>query len=897
MALGWNEIRERAIAFAKEYENAGNEKSEAQTFLNDFYNVFGITKRRVATFEKRVPLRDGSGYIDSIWKGKILIEMKSRGKDLKLAYEQAKSYIEGLKESDVPKMIMVSDFELIHIHDLENDLKYEFELKNLYKNVNHFGFLAGYTKTEIKESDPINVKAAQKMGEIYDGLKESGYEGTELELYLVRLLFCLFADDTSIFDPGIFHEYLLRSSEDGEDLAPRLAKLYQILSTPDDKRNKNISDELMQFPYVNGALFEQTISMPSFNSKIRKQILSVCELDWSGISPAVFGSMFQSVMDQPKRRNLGAHYTSEKNILKLIKPLFLDELYEEFNKSKNNRKRLEAFHQKIANLKFLDPACGCGNFLIITYRELRLLEMEVIQAIHKGKPVLDISWEQKVNINQFYGIEIEEFPSLVAKTAMWLIDHQMNMELSKRFGQYFIKLPLTEAASIVYGNALTMDWNDVVSKGDLNYILGNPPFIGKTFQTKEQRLEMQNIFEGVQKSASLDYVAAWYKKSCTYIKSSDIEVAYVSTNSICQGEQVPVLWKHLFEEYNININFAYQTFKWSNEASGKAGVYVVIVGFSNIERKEKLLYTFESVKSEPVVIKANKINGYLIDSKVPFIETRSKPISASSPLVVGSRPADGGYLILNEKEYIEFITKEPLSKDYIKQLMGGNDFLNNNKRFCLWLKDCPPNILKQMPLVLNRVNKVRETRLKSVNKTLRKFADFPSQFQSIRQPEVDFLFIPQISSERRKYIPIGFVSKEIIVVDPQFMLPGASLYEFGILTSNMHMAWVKFVSGRLEMRYRYSASIVYNNFLWPVPTDKQKEEIEKLSQAVLNARDKYKDSSLADLYDPLFMPTELVKAHDNLDKAVEKAYGKTFNSDSDRVAHLFELYDKKVNGM
>ena len=611
MPLSWNEIKERAVRFAQEWKDATNEEADAKPFLEGFFEVFGITRRRVATFEYKVKkLGEADGYIDLLWKGVILVEMKSRGKNLDRAYEQAREYTHGLKEEELPRFILVSDFERFRLHDLEDGTIAEFRLDELVGNVQLFGAIIGYQKKVFQEQDPANIKAAELMGRLHDRLEEIGYTGHPLEVYLVRILFCLFADDTTIFNKQQFQDFLeQRTQPDGSDLAARLAELFQVLNTPREKRLKNLDEQLAEFPYVNGRLFEEPLPLASFDAKMRKALLDCCSIDWARISPAIFGSMFQSVMNPQERRNLGAHYTSEKNILKLIRPLFLDALWEEFESVKGNRARLGEFHKKLASLRFLDPACGCGNFLVITYRELRLLELEVLRSLYKGgQGLLDIREVMLLNVDQLYGIEIEEFPARIAEVAMWLIDHQMNMLVSNEFGQYFVRLPLQKAANIVHGNALRIEWKSVVPKEKISYILGNPPFIGKQLRSEQQKKDMAHVFSSVKNHAVLDYVCAWYYKAGEFIKGTTIEVAFVSTSSIVQGEQVSTLNRDVYKQFNLQINFAHNTFKWGNESSKNAAVHVVIVGFASFNRKRKTLFTYQDVNSDPHESEVTKIN-------------------------------------------------------------------------------------------------------------------------------------------------------------------------------------------------------------------------------------------------------------------------------------------------
>ncbi|HRM34959.1 MAG TPA: N-6 DNA methylase, partial [Aliarcobacter cryaerophilus] len=627
MALSWNEIKNRAINFSKEWEKEQREHAESQSFWNDFFNIFGISRKRVASFEEPVKkLGEQRGRIDLFWKGTLLVEHKSRGKDLAKAYTQAMDYFPGLKEAELPKYILISDFETFKLYDLEEDKNYEFTLNELYKNVHLFGFIAGYTKHKVVAEDPINIQAAQMMGKLHDKLKDVGYDGHSLEVFLVRLLFLGFAEDTSIFEKRAFLEFLEnKTSEDGSDLGSKLTELFQVLNTPFEKRLKNLDESLATFPYVNGKLFEEFLPIPSFDSKMREILLECCYLDWSKISPAIFGSLFQSIMDKEHRRNLGAHYTSEANILKLIRPLFLDELYERFEKVKKNKKQLAEFHKELSTLHFLDPACGSGNFLIIAYRELRILELEILKILY-SENVLDISSIVWCDVDQFHGIEVEEFPAQIAQVAMWLIDHQMNMMISEHFGQYFVRLPLKKSANIVHANSLQISWEDVISKEKLTYILGNPPFIGKKEQNKEQKDDMVRIFKKVQGAGVLDYVTAWYLKASKYIQGTNIKVAFVSTNSIVQGEQVGILWKELFSNYGIKIHFAHQTFNWSNEAKSNAAVHVVIVGFASFDTTNKKIFEYEDIKSVPHEKIVKNVNPYLVEGNDLVIEKRAKSL-------------------------------------------------------------------------------------------------------------------------------------------------------------------------------------------------------------------------------------------------------------------------------
>lgn len=897
MALSWNEIKDRALKFSKEWADTSNEEADAKPFLVEFFNVFGITSKRVSTFEHRVKkLDDKDGYIDLLWKGTILIEMKSRGKNLDKAYSQAIEYTHGLKEHELPKYILISDFENFRLYDLEENKTVDFKLNDLVNNVQHFGYLLGYQKKVYKEQDPANIKAAELMGKLHDRLEEIGYTGHPLEVYLVRILFCLFAEDTTIFNKQQFQEYIeQRTNIDGSDLAAKLQELFQVLNTPKENRFKNLDEQLADFPYVNGKLFEEILPTASFDSNMRQALLNCCYIDWSKISPAIFGSMFQSVMNPKERRNLGAHYTSETNILKLIKPLFLDELWKEFESIKDNKNKLPEFHKKLSTLKFLDPACGCGNFLVITYRELRLLEFEVLKALNKsGQTFLDVSQILWINVDQFSGIEYEEFPARIAEVAMWLIDHQMNMLVSSEFGQYFIRLPLKKSANIVHADALETDWENVVSKNELSYIIGNPPFIGSKIMKQSQRDQIVKEFDNADGSGVLDYVTGWYIKAAKYIHDTKIKVAFVSTNSIVQGEQTSILWGQILNKYNIKIHFAHRTFKWSNEAKGNAAVFCVIVGFANYDTANKSIFEYEDIKGEAHELKAKNINPYLVDAKDIFIGKRRKPICNVPEISFGSMPNDGGNFLFTDEEKNEFVAKEPNSEKFFRPLISAHEFLNGHKRWCLWLKNANPTDLKVAKLVTERVENVRKLRAESTRQATQKLAAFPTLFGEDRQPESDYVLIPLHSSENRKYIPIGFFDKNSIANNSCSFIPNAKLYHFGILMSVMHMAWVKTVCGRLESRYRYSNELVYNNYPFPDnPNEKQVKAIETVAQKILEARLQFPNSSLADLYDPLTMPPALVKAHNELDKAVDLAYRpQAFTSEANRMFFLFELYEK-----
>jgi len=941
MPLSLNEIKNRANAFSHEWEGAKAERAEAQTFWNEFFNVFGVNRRRLASFEEPVkrarkrfeeahtpqsPLAKGGiqgGFIDLFWRGTLIAEHKSLGKDLDSAYKQALEYFEGLAERDLPRYVIVSDFARIRLYDLETDSRTELPLKDLYKHIKLFGFIAGYTTQRIEAQDPVNIKAAERMGKLHDRLRSAGYEGHILEVMLVRLLFCLFAEDTTLFEPrGSFRDFIENNTdEDGSDLGPKLSLLFQVLNTSESKRQKGLDEVFTTFPYVNGRLFEETLPISACDSAMRALLLDCCALDWGRISPAIFGALFQCVIDEEgsaRRRNLGAHYTSEENILKLIKPLFLDDLWAEYHAIKRNSNKLYELLKKIARLKFFDPACGCGNFLVIAYRELRLLELEILRAARAtGQMHLDIFQLVQVDVNQFYGIEIEEFPAQIAQVALWLTDHQMNMLVSEEFGQYFRRLPLIHSASIHCGNALQMDWNKVISAEQVDYILGNPPFVGSKFLNDSQRADMERVFGNVANAGVLDYVTAWYKKAVSYVKGDEkisamlhdmtgtqkapgerVKIAFVSTNSITQGEQVGALWSELLRN-GVKIHFAHRTFSWSNEARGKAAVHCVIIGFALHDTERKIIYDYEHIKGEAHATEAENINPYLVDAHDLVLLRRDQPLCNVPEIGIGNKPIDGGNYLFTTEEKAAFLKQEPRAKSWFRRWIGSDEFINNYERWCLWLGDCPPEELRQMPEALKRVEAVRAFRLASKSAPTRKLADTPTRFHVENIPDKPYLVIPEVSSERRNYIPMGFMKPSTLSSNLVKIVPHAKLFHFGMLSSVMHMAWVRSVCGRLKSDYRYSKDIVYNNYPWPNdPTEKQRTAIEDAAQAVLDARAAHPDASLADLYDPVAMPPDLRKAHQVLDKAVDAAYGGAgfkptpARSDAERVAFLFELYHK-----
>lgn len=924
-ALSWNEIRQNAILFSREWQDATEERAEAQSFWNAFFQAFGIRRKSIAVFEERVKsVKDTYHRIDLFLPGKFLVEHKSAGEALDKAESQAFAYIEDLfregRQDEVPRYIVLCNFRTFALYDLEPDEqlelplwkdkpynRIEFKLEDLHSNIKHFAFLIGQKTHKFGEEDSANLEAAQIMADLHDVFELGGYPQQDLERLLVRMLFCLFAEDTGIFEQSQFQLYIEnKTREDASNLGQEIAAIFDMLNTPVGQRSKHLDEDLNAFPYINGELFAERISLAGFNRDMRNRLIAACRFDWSRISPAIFGSLFQGIMDAKERRQIGAHYTSERDIMKLIRPLFLDELQDEFErlkKHKGTRRKADLlkFQEKLASLKFLDPACGCGNFLVISYRELRRLELECLKLIHqfdqKGKELElgEVAKLSKVDVDQFYGIEIGEWPARIAETALWLTDHQMNTELTLATGNVFQRIPLKASPHILCANALRMDWNDLLPAKECSYVLGNPPFIGKQYQTAEQKEDIKLISNGHNGTGVLDYVACWYFKSSEYINGSKISCAFVSTNSITQGEQVGILWSRLFE-LGIHIHFAHHTFSWQSEAKGAAHVHVVILGFAKIPPTSPAIYEYEELKGEPKKNLVSRINPYLVDGPFVWLPKRRQPICDVPEMNFGNMPNEGGHLILSPEERKQILRSEPELKPYILPLVGGKEFINGGIRYCFWLFNAPPNLLKHSKELQKRLANVARLRGASSRKTTNDLAQNPALFGEIRQPKKKYIAIPEVSSERRVYIPIGILKPSIIATNKLYQIPGASLFHLGVLFSSMHMGWVRSVAGRLKSDFQYSAGLVYNNFPWPEsPTAAQRAKVEALAQGVLDTREKYLQggATLADLYDPLTMPGDLLKAHQALDRAVDKCYrSKKFETERERVEYLFALYEK-----
>lgn len=910
-----------AEQFAQDWENRGYEKGDSQPFwLSLLSKVLGVKEpEKFIKFEEQVHI-DHTSFIDgTIPSTHVLIEQKGLGKDLNkpikqsdgsflTPFQQAKRYAAELPYSERPRWIVTCNFAEFYIYDMErpNGEPEKILLKDLKKEFYRLNFLVETENQHIKKETEVSLQAGELVGKIYDLLlaqykdPESPETLKSLNKLCVRLVFCLYAEDSGIFDHhNAFYDYLIRF--DAIHTRKALIELFRILDTKIEDRDPYLEEDLKSFPYVNGGLFaDENIEIPQITEEIRTLLLKNVseEFDWSDISPTIFGAVFESTLNPETRHNGGMHYTSIENIHKVIDPLFLTKLKKELEEIKNissfnsRKQKAEKFQNKLSSLTFLDPACGSGNFLTETYLSLRRLENEAIKIMYFGQGMIgEFKDPVKVNIHQFYGIEINDFAVSVAKTALWIAESQMLKETSQ-IVQYDIDfLPLKSYNNIFEANALRIDWNTVVSNNALTYIIGNPPFVGarKMEQNGEQKQDIKFIFGNIKDVQDLDYVACWYKKAVEYIQGTNIETVFVSTNSICQGAQVPILWGVLYN-YGIHINFAYQTFRWDSEATIKAAVHCIIVSFSQFERKEKLL--FSSNGNYKIV---NNISPYLLQGPDRFVTAQKTPICNVPKMNFGNQPRDGGHLIVNQDEIDDILNSKDQAKIWLRPYIGADEFIKGKKRWCFWLKQATPTDIKNSKILYSRVEAVQKFRLESKAKTTNGYAKVPHLFAQITQPDdTDFMIIPRVSSERRKYIPIGFMKKENISSDAVQIIPNATLYHFGVLTSNVHMAWMRIVAGRLEMRYRYSKEIVYNTFPWPTPNEKQRAKIEATAEAILKARELYPDSSYADLYNEITMPLELRKAHQQNDKAVMEAYGFSIKetTESNCVAELMKMYQK-----
>ncbi len=909
MRLSWNEIRVRAASFAAEFADETYEKGGTQTFYNAFFDIFGVKRRSVAVYERRVEKLTGhTGFIDLFWPQVLIVEQKSAGRNLSAARVQAEDYFLALKEHERPRYILACDFQTFDLYDLSERTQHSFRLADLPDHVERFGFIMGVQKVAFKDQDPVNILAAELVGNLHDKLEAAGFTGTDLERFLVRIVFCLFADDTGVFQPrNLFLNWLEeRTTEDGHDLGAKLAELFQTLDTPEDRRGALLDEDLAAFPYINGDLFNGATRIPAFNAEMRDALLGASRFDWSPISPAIFGSLFQSVMNKQERRKAGAHYTTEKNILKVINPLFMDGLRAEFARAKaltrGRRDALEALHKTLGTLTFFDPACGCGNFLIIAYRELRRLEIELLKELMQGNQLeLDAAILSKVDVDQFHGIEIGEFPAEIARAAMWMMDHILNNELSRAFGQNYARIPLKKSANIVHGDALEIDWADVIAPDRCDYVMGNPPFVGAKFQSPLQRQQVRDIARLGGSGGTLDFVAAWFLKAGAYVNASARPkgIAFVATNSITQGEQVAQLWPLLFERYGLEISFAHRTFAWGSDARGKANVHVVILGLTKRanESEEKRLFSYPHVSGEPVESEYLGLSPYLVGFAAPelrhvVVAEASEPISARPRMRTGCQPIDDGNYLFTKQQRDEFLTAEPQAEPFFRPYMSGIDFLQGEHRWVLALQSVHPSELRNAPKVLERIQNVREFRLKSDRAATRALAELPTRFNVDVVPTQPFLALPEVSSENRQFLPVGWLEPPTIPSNKLRFIENAEKWKLALLTSSMHMAWMRTVTGRLESRYMYSVGVVYNTFPWPDLDDKAKAALTGTGQAILDARANHPGATLADLYDPDAMPPDLRRAHKANDLAVDRLYRKKpFESERERVEFLFARYE------
>lgn len=918
MAMTDSQKKNQAKEFAKRWKGKGYEKGQSQMFWMDLLeHVYGVENAaEFMVFEDKVKLDKANGFIDvMIPSTHVMIEQKSLGKSLSNAilqsdgsylspFQQAKRYSSELPYSQRPRYIITCNFEEFYIYDMEkpNAEPEKILLKDLQKEYYRLEFIVKQGDEHLQKEMDISIKAGDLIGKIYDLLRKQ-YKNPDdkeslkaLNVLCVRLVFCLYAEDSEIFPRNSFGDFL--KPLPAEKMRKNLRELFQVLDTPAEQRDPYLEDALSMFPYVNGGLFsDENIEIPMFTDEIKDVLINeLCAFDWEGISPTIFGAIFESTLNPETRRSGGMHYTSIENIHKVIDPLFLDDLKEELERHKalkdkeEGKKRLEKFRQKLGSLVFLDPACGSGNFLTETYMSLRKLENEALSAIHGGQGTLLGITPIYVSIHQFYGIEINDFAVSVAKTALWIAEHKMLKETESVMQVDLDFLPLKTYTNMVEANALRINWEDIVSKEKLSYIIGNPPFNGARLMSKAQKDDVNFIFDGVKNVGNLDYVACWYKKSADIMTGTNIKTTLVSTNSITQGEQVAILWKELFS-HGVHIDFAYKTFRWDSEASIKAHVHCVIVGFSKTENTD-----YKKIFENDRFTLAMNINGYLVEADNVVIDSRTTPLCSVPKIGIGNQPIDDGNYLFTKQEMEEFIKSEPKSANYFKKWYGSKEFINGSVRYCLWLGECSPKELRSMPKCMERVENVRQFRLKSTRNSTVKLANTPTRFQTENMPNGNYLLIPRVSSENRRYIPIGFMDSTMLSSDSVHMISNATLYHFGVLTSNVHMAWMRTVCGRLKSDYRYSKNIVYNNFPWCTPTAEQKAKIEKTAQAILDARAMYPDCSLADLYDELTMPSELRKAHQANDRAVMEAYGfwGKLNTESECVAALMKMYQKLV---
>jgi hypothetical protein len=896
-------MRARAVTFAARWKDESSEKSESQTFWTEFLDIYGVDRKRVAAFEQLAKRTSTGnyGFIDLYWPGVLIAEQKSAGKDLVEAEKQALDYLTSIRQSDFPGLVITSDFARIRILDLEAKDPKPIEIKtaDLGKEYERFLFIAGYAKQTFEQEIEANVEASELMGQLYDAAEAAGYKDHEANVLLTRLLFLMFGDDTAMWARGLFYSFVHdRTSDDASDLGAQLAMLFQVLNTPEVERPKNLDQTLVDFPYVNGGLFSENLRIAAFTADMRHALIKAMRFGWGAISPAVFGSLFQSVKSKELRRELGEHYTTESAIMKVIGPLFLDELKDRLASAKGSPQKLRNFRKDLSSYNFLDPACGCGNFLIVSYREMRRLELAVLVQLRELKEdnqlSLDPTLGLQVTVEQFSGIEIEEWPAKVAETAMFLVDHQMNLELAEEFGLTPDRLPIKKMLNVKVANALRTDWRSVCPITDKTFILGNPPFIGSTFLSDEQRQDQETTWGGGKGTGTLDFVTNWHLTAARLIQGTQARVAFVSTNSITHGEQPAVLWGQGLWPLNMKIDFAHRTFPWVSEAARGAAVHCVIIGFSDkANAVAPRLWASPDEHGVAAETRPSRINPYLIDAPDVVVQNRREPLDAASQVMVyGSKPTDGGHLSNISTSEAEVIRKsDPIAARYLRSLLGAEELINGVERWCLWLVDAPPGDLRSSEVLRQRVDAVQKMRSASKDKTTRADAATPSLFQKIRQPSATYLAVPSVSSERRRYVPMALVQPTTVANNLLLTVPNASLYTFGVLHGRPFQVWNAAVSGRLKSDMRISAEITYNNYPWPESDEAIRAAIETAAQGVLDARGAHPGSSLADLYDAVAMPPGLAKAHEGLDKAVLTAYSlRPTSSDAEVLTRLFDRF-------
>jgi len=899
----WNEIRSNATAFAQKWAEETDENAGAQLFWRDFLAIFGVDVRRVGTFEARATRTStsGRGRIDLLWPGTLAVEHKSAGMDLARAEAQAIDYLDSLEGERFPGVVLASDFAHIRIRDLGGDnIPFTFELKDLVKEIDRFGFIAGYKRRDFStaQEEQANIKAARLMGRLYEQLSKNGYEGHDASVFLTRLLFLLFGDDTGMWEKGLFSEYLeTRTQPDGSDTGGQIAVLFQTL---DRRARPDALDELLRrFPYVNGGLFHDSIDIPAFDREMRDELIACADFDWGSISPAIFGSMFQAVKSKEARRELGEHYTTETNILKVIKPLFLDDLQEQFDAARDSKIKLGKLRAKLGTLRYMDPACGCGNFLVVAYRELRALELDILRRLRDLSPdeqqlSLDPTLGLQVSLDQFFGIELEEWPARIAETAMFLVDHQANLALAEEFGEAPDRLPIDTSASIEIDNAVQTRWGDVLPAGDNVFIFGNPPFVGMSRMTSEQQADNRAAFtlidsEGLR-TGRFDYVACWYAKAMNYMQGTRARAAFVSTNSISQGEQARAL-EPLLVRHGFAIDFAHRTFKWTSEAPSAAVVHVIVIGFSEGgQAKIKRLFDYPTLTGQPIEVTAKRINAYLVDYDGPVPDKRRSPLLASLPNASkGSQPTDDGFLTVEVKDYQE-VMADPLAAKYVRPYRQSTEMLYELDRWCLWLVDAAPGDIMSSPVLQTRLKGVAASRVKSTTASVVTKAKTPALFTQIRQPLGRYFALPEVSTENRDYIPGRFYDTEVIAGNKLICIPDPPMWVVAFLQSAAFSIWAKTFAGRMKSDPSLSASTVYFTFPFVDP-DRDKAKLEAAMQAILDARTLFPTESLATLYDRSAMPQELREAHQRLDVIIDRLYGLRLPTQGQRLTAMLNLYN------